>query len=132
MNLRPTHLKDAKVFRYLAMGGTSYATELAFIFTLIFVGASELLSVAISFWVGLIVSFVLQKIFAFSNKDSHRTALLRQSVVYLLLVAVNYSFTLWFVWVSTDLIGLLLARSVALALTTVWNFFIYRNIIFKT
>jgi putative flippase GtrA len=95
------------------------------------VGTNDITAVAISFWVGLIVAFVLQKIFTF-NERSRGRKVVKQSILYGLLVLFNYLFTLFFVGIFTDYIDVVIARTLALIITTIWNFLIYNNYLFKT
>ena len=121
-----------KLFRYTFIGGVSYVIELASIYflhnILLF---NPIISVGISFWAGLVISFILQKLVAFKNKGAHRHLLFRQVIMYVLLVGINYTFTLFFVGISAATIGLIVARTIALLITTGWNYIIYSRIIFK-
>jgi putative flippase GtrA len=121
-----------KIIRYLLVGGFSYFIELCVIlFCKNVVGTNDITAVAISFWVGLIVAFVLQKIFTF-NERSRGRKVVKQSILYGLLVLFNYLFTLFFVGIFTDYIDVVIARTLALIITTIWNFLIYNNYLFKT
>jgi len=120
------------VVRYIFIGGTSYIIEIAVLYILAdIVGLGPTLGVALSFWIGLIISFFLQKLFAFRNKSFKKKLLLKQAVAYGALIVVNYIFTLAFVIVFEPIIGLIIARTVALIITTVWNFLLYSRVIFK-
>lgn len=125
-------LKNKPVIRYVVVGGLSYLIELACIYLFITLGASPLGAIAISFWVGLVVSFLMQKLIAFNNKKRSPRALAGQSLAYGLLVLLNYVFTLGVVYIGASLLGAYLARTVALIITTVWNYLIYSKIIFRT
>lgn len=120
-----------KLFRYITAGGLSYALELASILALVHIfKTSSLAAVAIAFWIGLLVSFVLQKIFTFSNKTpSSRTA--KQLTMYLILVSLNYAFTLGLVAALDSILDVSISRTIALIVTTAWNFIIYSKIIFR-
>lgn len=124
-------LRSNKLARYIFVGGLSYLLEVGAIYSLILFGVDKLISVAIAFWFGLTISFLLQKIFAFDNKEKTIKKLAWQSVTYGILVVVNYGFTLSFVAVLNSTIGLIVARTIALLITTIWNYFIYKKIIFK-
>lgn len=122
---------QSKLARYILVGGTSYLIELIVIFSLVALGVKEIISVAISFWIGLAISFILQKVFAFGNRDRTVKKLAWQSTSYGALVAINYFFTLTVVTLTTPLVGLFIARTAALIITTLWNYFAYKSIIFK-
>lgn len=120
-----------KIARYLVTGGGSYAIELAVLYTLVSGGTDKVVAVAISFWFGLLISFLLQKFFAFSNTQRTYKKILWQTASYTALVLVNYGFTIFFVSSFADTIGLFVARTLALIITTGWNFVIYSKVIFK-
>lgn len=125
-------LQKSQPARYLFIGGVSYIIEMAALLSityLLFFSAE--LAVACSFWIGLIVSFLLQKYIAFGSKNNHRTVVGRQAALYGLLVGFNYIFTITFVGIFVSLLGLVIARTLALITTTIWNYFVYKHI-FKT
>lgn len=118
--------------RYILVGGGSYVIEMGLILFLTYlVHVNPVLSVGIAFWFGLVISFVLQKIVAFGDTSKSKKQLTTQTIQYAVLVGVNYLFTLLFVWATTSLIGIFFARTIALAITTTWNYVIYSKVIFK-
>jgi putative flippase GtrA len=126
-------LKEKTIIRYIVIGGTSYVIELTVLLILAkLLHLNPVLSVGISFWVGLIMSFFLQKFFAFNNKTLKAKHLLWQSVMYGALVLVNYLFTLWFVGLFNSVMGLIGSRTIALIITTFWNYFVYKYVLFPT
>ena len=128
--IRSLHQKP--LYRYIFIGGISYLIEVALLALLLYsLKLSAVAAVAISFWIGFILSFLLQKLIAFKNTDSSKKTVARQSVLYSLLVAVNYLFTLAFVAALGPLIGTIVARTIALIVTTGWNYVVYSKFIFK-
>lgn len=126
------NLINNTLFRYIFIGGLSFLIEMATIYVVMnFTNLGSLVAVGISFWLGLIASFFLQKIFAFRNKESSPKHLIKQSVAYGILVVVNYMFTLGFVALFEGVMGVFIARTIALIITTGWNFIVYSKIIFK-
>jgi len=118
--------------RYLVIGGSVYALELVVIFSAQRLGASALLAVGLSFWIGLLVSFVLQKLITFSDRRLHRRVLIAQVVAFSFLVLFNFGFTLGVTKLLGSLAPAAISRTIALALTTIWNFYLYKTRIFKT
>lgn len=124
-------LLNHTLVRYILVGGISFAAELALL--LLFTGVFDIqrtIATAVTFWVGLILAFVLQKLFAFKDYQKDLRAISRQGVSYGLLVAWNYTFTLFVVSVFPSRY-LVFSRVLAVAITTVWNYFIYRKVIFS-
>ena len=124
-------VKTSTLLRYIIVGGTSYAIELSVLLLLVRVfHFNTTLAVSIGFWLGLVISFLLQKFLAFKNTDTHARRLTIQTVYYALLVLFNYGFTLLFVHLLEPFIDLSIARSLALIITTAWNYIIYKKVIF--
>lgn len=118
--------------RYIFAGGLSFAIELSIILLLIkALNTESPVAITIGFWVGLIVSFLLQKLLTFKDTRLKLSHLSTQTFYYGALVLVNYIFTLAFTLLAAPLIGLVVARTLALVITTAWNFVIYKRIIFN-
>lgn len=85
----------------------------------------------VAFIVGLIVNFVGNKFWSF-NADNTRASNLLQAVSYLMLVGFNTFFTVFAV-VRLDELGIEpeVSKPFCVGLITLWNFWIYKNIIFK-
>lgn len=126
------HNLNQELKRYLAIGISVYIFELLVIVTAIHMGSSNVLAVGVSFWLGLLVSFALQKIVTFGDKRMHHRILLPQIAAFSLLVLVNFGFTILFTKVTTHLMPAVLSRTLALGITTIWNFYLYKTKIFKS
>lgn len=118
--------------RYLVVGVSVYVFELVVIYLAQAAGTSSLVAVGLSFWLGLIASFVLQKFFTFSDKRVHHTILLPQIVAVSLLVLFNFGFTLLMTHLLEPIVPAAISRTIALGVTTIWNFYLYKTKIFKT
>ncbi len=118
--------------RYLVIGGSVYLFELLVIYLALNAGASNVLAVALSFWLGLIVSFILTKFVTFRDKRTHHRILIPQLVAVTLLVLFNFGFTLLVTKLLTGTVPAVVSRTLALGTTTIWNFYLYRTRIFKT
>ena len=106
--------------------------ELIVIFVAQQLGASAVVAVSLSFWIGLCVSFLLQKLVTFGNKRTHHKILIPQVAAFSLLVLFNFFFTLGVAKVLSDTLPATVTRTIALAITTIWNFYLYKTRIFKT
>ena len=125
-------LRRNKKVRYILAGSISYAIEIACLLVLAkdyYFDAA--VSVGIAFWVGLFISFLMQKYLAFSNNSTAKKTAW-QLYLYLWLVGFNYLFTISWVIFTELFLGLALARTVALVITTFWNYFLYERLIFRT
>jgi putative flippase GtrA len=114
--------------RYLVAGILSYVFELSCLLAFHkYLGYSVELSTAIAFWLGIISSFLLQKLFAFQDYDRAMKTLAHQTGAYMLLVGFNYVFTLGVVALFPQNL-ILLSRTLALCTVTLWNYFIYKKL----
>ncbi|MDB5170994.1 MAG: hypothetical protein JWO35_688, partial [Candidatus Saccharibacteria bacterium] len=104
--------------RYVVIGGSVYLIELLVIVAAQAAGASATVAVGISFWVGLIISFVLTKIVTFSDKRTHHRVLVPQIVAFSLLVLFNFSFTVFVTSLLEDTLPAVATRTLALGITT--------------
>jgi putative flippase GtrA len=118
-------------YRYFIIGGSVYLLELVIIVVSQMLGASPVLAVSLSFWIGLLTSFILQKTVTFSDKRTHHRVLLSQTFAFALLVAFNYCFTVLLTKLLADQLPLVAVRTLALLITTIWNFYLYKTHIFK-
>jgi putative flippase GtrA len=118
--------------RYLVIGVSVYLLELLVIIAAQALGASAVIAVGLSFWIGLSVSFGLQKVITFGDKRLHHRVLIPQIIVYCLLVFFNFGFTLLVTKLLSSVIPAVATRTIALAITTLWNFYLYKTRIFKS
>ena len=109
-----------------------YVLELIIIVLAIHWGAGNTLAVGLSFWIGVAVSFMLQKFFTFGDKRIHHTVLLPQVIAVTLLVFFNFGFTILVTNLLQDSIPATITRTLALAMTTIWNFYLYKTRIFSS
>jgi putative flippase GtrA len=119
-------------YRYLIIGVSIYVLELAVIFTALGLGTSAVVAVGLSFWIGLGVSFLLQKFVTFGDKRLHHKVLLPQILAFSALVLFNFGFTLLVTKLVTPPVPAVVARTLALGTTSIWNFYLYKTRIFKT
>ena len=121
---------DTRV-RYLVIGGSAYLVELAILFSAQAAGAPGTVAVAISFIVGTAVSFLLQKVIAFKDRRFHKKIVFSQAVLYGALVVFNFTFTVLAVWLLENYFPVAAIRTVALAITVIWNYYLYKTWIFN-
>ena len=119
-------------YRYLIIGVTVYLLELAVIFIAQVAGASAVVAVGLSFWIGLMVSFALQKIVTFSDKRMQHKILIPQIIAFSLLVIFNFGFTILVTKLLVNTVSAVVCRTLALGITTIWNFYLYKTRIFKS
>jgi len=129
--LKPLSRLSGTMRRYLIIGVSVYIFELVVIVIAEWLGASSIVAVAISFWLGLITSFILQKLITFGDKRLQRRVLLPQIIAFSLLVLFNFGFTLLVAKLLNGIVPAVVTRTIALGITTIWNFYLYKTSIFK-
>jgi|SRR5665213_1313771 len=117
--------------RYLVIGVSVYAFELVVIVVAQHYGASAVVAVALGFWLGLLGSFALQKLVTFSDKRLNHKVLIPQVVAFSLLVLFNFGFTVLVTKLLQHVVPAVITRTLALGITTIWNFYLYKTRIFK-
>lgn len=117
--------------RYLLIGGSVYVFELAVIVVAQIAGAGPVFAVALSFILGTMVSFVLQKFVTFGDKRTHHKIVATQLLATCLLVVFNFGFTLLVTNLLSPPLPAVITRTLALGTTTIWNFYLYKTRIFK-
>src|SRR5438132_1018606 len=80
-------------YRYLFIGGSIYLFELAVIVVAQQFGASAVWAVALSFGLGTLISFFLQKFVTFGDKRMHHKILIPQIIATTLLILWNLGFS---------------------------------------
>src|SRR6266536_1557344 len=111
--------------RYLIIGGSVYLFELAVIIVAQAFGAGPVLAVGVSFILGTLVSFVLQKFVTFGDKRTHHKIVAAQLIATCLLVVFNFGFTLLVTRLLSPPLLPVITRTLALGITTIWNFYLY-------
>jgi putative flippase GtrA len=121
-------LWSSSLVRYLVMGGLSFAFDFGLLFLLHDVAGVPLaVATPTAFLASFVVTYTLQRLFAFRASDAVAPSVVR----YALLVAANTVLTTGIVAVA-DSIGWswVLGKIVAVAITTVGNYFAYRHWVF--
>ncbi len=124
-------LLERPIYRYIIVGVSVYALELIIIMTLTKLNFSPIVAVSISFWFGLITSFVLQKLLTFGDRRTHHKVVITQLIAFGVLVLFNFGFTVLVTKIFTPEIPPTVARTIALGITTLWNFYLYKTKIFN-
>ena len=119
------------LYRYLVIGGSVYVFELVIIVVAQRAGASAPLAVGISFCLGTLVSFFLQKLVTFSDKRMNHKVLVPQLVATAVLIVWNLAFSVVLTKLLENHAPAVVTRTLALGITTIWNFYLYKTHIFK-
>lgn len=122
-----------KLLKYIAVGGFAYFTEMLSLYVLNNVlNLTAITSVAISFWIGFCMTFVLQKIITFKNNINHPKAIAKQVILYSALVAFNYGFSIFMVSLLHAKLNVYIIRTLTIGIIVCWNYIIYSKFIFNS
>ena len=88
-------------------------------------------AVAISYWFGLAVGFLLQKVITFGNLDRRFHILGKQMIMYGILVGFNYALNLLAVNIFAHNSNVYLVRTLVILFCTLINFPVYKIIFSK-
>ncbi|MEI8339027.1 MAG: GtrA family protein [bacterium] len=132
MNLKTKIQNYSKntLHRYLVIGGSVYLLEMIIILLAQQLGASAVMAVAISFWVGLVVSFALTKFVTFSDNRKHARIVVPQMLAFGLLVLFNFGFALFVAKILSNTFPAVVNRTISVCIATIWNYFLYKKHIF--
>ena len=120
-----------RFIRYLIVGGSAYLIEMISLYLLHHgLGLSPIKSVAISFWIGFVTAFILQKLITFQNYEKRVHIVVSQVVVYSLLVAFNYVLTLLAVKIFAGSTSVFIIRTCVIIITVPINYIVYK-LLFK-
>ncbi len=116
--------------RYLVVGGVCFAVDLGLLWLAHdALGLPLAIATPIAFLASFAVTYTLQKVIAFTSEARVAPSVLR----YALLVAFNTLATTGIVWaIATAGGGWVVGKIVAVAATTVFNYFAYRYWVFAT
>lgn len=119
----------SSIFRYIGVGGTAFLID--FLITVIcrdLLGIPLWLAVAAGYWSGFVINFSLQRSVAFDSREHPVCSL----VLYGLLVAFNWAATTAVMYLLVTVGGLTtpVGKILCTVMTTVWNYPIYRFIVF--
>lgn len=127
-------LKDAdvrRVIRFLVSGGSAASVEYLSFFMIIRLAGSDSLVLpnALSFALGLLVSYLLNRRWVFRSKRSTGP----QFIKYSSLAVTNLAISTILVATLASVVGInpFLAKLVAMALVATWNYFIFSKYLFN-
>lgn len=120
--------KETDIIRYITVGLTTVLVDIGLLYILASLLQVEVyVAATISFWTSLVYNFLLSKFWTF-NVRKHTTY---QLVGYGLLITCNYIVGLVLIAAAKDIHQPYLAgKLLALIVTTVWNYLLYKYVIF--
>jgi putative flippase GtrA len=120
---------DRRFLRYIVVGLTSTAIDVACVAVLLRTDLSYWLAVTLGFIAGLIVNYLLHVAYTFGA----RLKVVAQAVRYGTVVALNYLLTLAIVWIGHELLGgpVLAAKIASLPIIAMTGFLLSKYWVFR-
>ncbi len=116
--------------KYLVVGGSSFVLDYAIFYSLYsFAGFRASYANAVSVFLAFIYNFSLNRLWSFESKEP----IMKQLVLYLGLMFFNMAFSSGFIYFTAKYIFLdpKIAKIIAMCIIVIWNFFLYKKVIFK-
>ena len=120
-----------QLFRYTFVGGFAFIVDFGLLYLLTeYANCHYLASAAIAFIAGLVVNYVLSKLWVF-DKSSY-TSRMAEFLMFALIGVIGLGFTELLMWLFTDIIGAyyIVSKILTTALVYFWNFFARKFFIF--
>ena len=124
-------IANHRITRFLFSGGFATATNIISLFVLVrFFHIWYLLAAVVAFLLAVVASFVLQKFFTFNDYTRSKTG--KQAAFYLGFQVFNLCLNTLLMYVGVDLLHIqyLLAQVLISGGMAVYNFFVYKHLVF--
>lgn len=123
------YLYNHHVVRYIFVGGTTFLIDISIL--LVAHGAFHIsvpVATSIAYWLSVTYNFSLNRWWTFSAQESK--AIHQHALFYIVLLGINYAFTLIFVSIMSHVIALGAAKVLATAIQILWTYPTYKYLIF--
>ena len=134
------NLKNSQEFKFVIIGGFNTVLDFSILFGLTFIGVNSIIANIFSTGISFISSFVLNKKVTFKSENKTQKELLREMILFTIVTL----FGLWGIqsviisivspifnnFTDNQSIILFLSKCFATAFSLVWNFVLYKKVVF--
>ena len=134
------NLKNSQEFKFVIIGGFNTILDFSILFGLTFIGVNSIIANIFSTGISFVSSFVLNKKVTFKSENKTRKELLREMILFTIVTL----FGLWGIqsviisivspifnnFIDNQSIVLFLSKCFATAFSLVWNFVLYKKVVF--
>jgi len=115
--------------KYLVSGCSAALVEYVVFLVLNYLSAIVLISNSVSFISGLTISFILNKIWVFSNKEKSKF----QLIAYLALALINLMISNVLIWLLVEDLNIpsIISKLLAMGIIAIWNYGFFSKFIFN-
>lgn len=115
--------------RYLLVGGTTFILDFGILYLLHGILKLNLAgSTSVAYWISISYNFALNRYWTFDSRE--KESLKRHLTTYFALLVFNYLFTVTLVSVAGARINYVAAKALAVAISMIWTYYVYKNYIF--
>lgn len=119
---------NERIIKFIITGSVAFGIEyVSFIFLVYLVDSNLVVSNVVSFSLGLVTSFLLNKNWVFKNKEKSK----KQPILYLALALFNLTVSTLIIGTIGKFIEPAIIKIIMVILIAVWNYFIYKYFIFS-
>jgi len=127
--------QNKKIIKYLLVGFTAFFVDyFLFIFLNKFIGLPIFFSNSTALIIGFLISFFGNRMFVFAASDDNimKHSLKKQLLLYVILLTINTLLTYVIITGLESLgVDVAIGKVVSMAFIVVWNYILYKKIIFK-
>ena len=133
-------LKNSQKLKFVLIGGFNTALDFAILFGLKFFGVPELVANSFSTGTTFIISFILNKKITFKSTGKTRQQLAHEMILFTVVTLFGLwaiqTFIIWalkpiFLPILSENLALFLAKIIATIFSMIWNFILYKKVVFK-
>lgn len=130
--ISPSKNRYIQLFRYIFVGGIATIFDWAALYICTESGINYLVSTVIGFILGIIVNYILSKLFVFNGQKSKTKTKLVEIILYSVIGLIGLGMSECIMYVAVDKLGIwyMLGKFVATVITLLWNY-IARSKIYK-
>ncbi len=130
--IEPTEDAFLQFFRYIFVGGASFAADYALLHIITELGVHYLVSGMISFIAGLCVNYALSKRLVFSKKTTGAEKA-KEFSVFAIVAVFGLGITEGLMWLFTEKLGwyYMISKIAAAIIVLFWNFFMKKILLYR-
>ncbi|MBE6882827.1 MAG: GtrA family protein [Oscillospiraceae bacterium] len=130
--IEPTEDSFLQFFRYIFVGGASFAADYVLLHIITELGVYYLISGAISFIAGLFVNYALSKLLVFSKKTTGAEKA-KEFSVFAVIAVFGLIITEALMWLFTEklLWHYMISKAAAAVIVLFWNFFMKKILLYR-
>lgn len=134
-------LKNNQAFWFSVIGGINTALDFIILFVLTSFGIKIFIANIFSTGITFIISFLMNKKITFKSVSNNKKELIREMVLFILVtlfglwviqnIAISTAMPIFENLLKNKRISLLLSKLIATIFSLIWNFILYKKVVFK-